>query len=73
MSLNATFGGIIYYKVAHEALQHNGFRGRPKAALSKDGFALAIDNEVAWIGQLQDTAKQIRLSSTAIDPNGTRD
>src|SRR5439155_25707372 len=68
VSLNSPLGGIIDYKLPREALRHDRFGDWPKATLSKNGLAFAVENVIAGIGQFQNAAKQIRLELGGIDP-----
>ena len=73
VSLNSSLGCIIGYKTSVETLHHDRFRHRPKTALPKDGFAFAIQNVIAGVGQFQNSTEKIRLSFSAIDPEWTRE
>src|SRR5438552_10349300 len=50
----------------------NRFHARTKAALRKDGFAFAIENVIAGVGQSQNAAEQVRLDLRAVDPKSRR-
>ena len=73
MGCNTPFGRVIGHEAAPEPLQRNRFRHRTEAALPKNGFAFAIENIIAGIGQFQNTAEQICLDSSAVDPKWMRD